>query len=795
MVLSRPNWAGGNPCLAVIFKVSIQRVSTRSFASKSEETRLGVIRFRPYLPWLISLAGPVLLLAPMILRGQALFWGTPLLQFVPWREYALQSLREGYLPLWNPNVGMGAPLLANYQSALLYPPNFLLALTRIAWGHGVLVLLHLIWAGSGMVFLTRRLGIGQLGQAIAGLSFSMSGYLIARAGFLSINAASAWLPWLIAATDGLARQTFPRLLDRGRLRAAVYLSLAVSMQLLAGHAQMTWYSLVLAAVWLVWRSGSSRSIARLARAVLSYLVAVLTGALMASAQLLPTLEYLMSSQRASSLTQEFALTYSFWPWRILGLLMPNLFGNPGQGEYWGYGNYWEDAIYIGVLPLILAIGAAWRGLRAEGSFASLARLLLGVSVAALVLALGDNTPVFPFLFEHVATFSAFQAPTRWNLLLVFSLCALAAIGADRWGRLSSRGRYWVRLTTVGAAAIGVAPWLAGQLIPSLKSTFAGSFAAAGLWLVVAGILALKRANSSPQLWIGWVSLAVLVDLLWSGMGLNPSASLDLFYDHSRLINQVDANHRLFMPSETEYEIKFERTFRFDTYMPEEGFWLLRETGLPNAAMLDGLRSANNFDPILPSRYAEWIDFINTLGSSQRSKFLALMDVGWEAAPDPTSETGISYLEVDRPKRLRLVPRAVRSTTSEASMVLITAPGFDPDRMVVLEGGGSAGALHEGGHGRVELRAEEPNRILAQVEAPAGGWLVLSDIWYPGWRARLDQRETPVRIANFLFRAVWVPPGTHEVEFRYQPISFQLGAALSLLGWALAAWTLWRCRSR
>ena len=127
------------------------------------------------VPFMTCLFGPMMLFGPMLMRGEALFWGTPLLQFVPWREYALNLIKYGYLPLWNPLLGMGTPLLANYQSALLYPPNWILAIVGPAWGHGLLCMLHLIWSGIGMVLLGRRLKFSILGQTVAALAFSLSG--------------------------------------------------------------------------------------------------------------------------------------------------------------------------------------------------------------------------------------------------------------------------------------------------------------------------------------------------------------------------------------------------------------------------------------------------------------------------------------------------------------------------------------------------------------------------------------------------------------------------------------------
>ena len=149
-------------------------------------------------PLLICL-GPLILFLPGLLQGGSLYWGTPMLQFVPWRELAFDILRSGHIPFWNPYSGMGAPLLANYQTAVFYPPHWLFFFLPIDWGQGLLVAGHLIFTAFGMRKLVRALGGSQLAQIISALAFSLSGYLIARAGFLSINAAAAWLPWIMYA--------------------------------------------------------------------------------------------------------------------------------------------------------------------------------------------------------------------------------------------------------------------------------------------------------------------------------------------------------------------------------------------------------------------------------------------------------------------------------------------------------------------------------------------------------------------------------------------------------------------
>ncbi|HEC22446.1 MAG TPA: hypothetical protein ENI95_05975, partial [Chloroflexi bacterium] len=278
-----------------------------------------IARLRPHLP-LIVLVASLLILFYRLLLGEVIFWGVPLLQFYPWREMAFGLLRRGQLPLWNPLVGNGAPLLANYQVAVLYPPNWLNLLIPTEYAMGLIGVLHLVWGGLGMVAYLRRLGVERLGQGVGALAFALSGYLLGRFGFLSITSTVPWLPWLMWAIDGL----FLASDGRETRRRVALLALICGMMLLAGHAQTAAYSLTLAGAYALWRAYALRR-AGVAPLVLA-LGAVVLGVALAAIQLVPTLELARSSQRVGGLDREFAFTYSFSPARFLTLLMPNLFG-------------------------------------------------------------------------------------------------------------------------------------------------------------------------------------------------------------------------------------------------------------------------------------------------------------------------------------------------------------------------------------------------------------------------------------------------------------------------------------
>jgi len=731
--------------------------------------------------------GPLLLFGPMLVQGRVLFWGTPMLQFVPWHRFAVEVLRSGHLPLWNPLVGAGAPLLANYQSALLYLPNLLLALTGPAYGHGLLVALHLVWAGLGMRALARALGVKPAGAMTAGLAFSLSGYMVARSGFISINHTAAWTPWVVLALDRL----LGRLESAGRPRAwagsLAGLSAALAMQWLAGHAQTAWYTLVLLVLWTAWRLLERGWRARF-KAVAVIAAAGGLAFAMSAAQLLPTLEYLGQTARASALGMEYALTYSFWPWRLLGLLLPDLYGSPVRGDFWGYGNYWEDALYLGVLPLLLALGVGVRKLRSKDDTGSLVRLLLLVAAGALLLALGKNTPLYPFLFRSVPTFSLFQAPARWNLLLVFSLALLAGLGVDHWSTPVGRGLYWTRLGTAGTAIIGLAAFLGSLWMGDIEPTFVRAFALAGLWLALSGLLTLFLPKVSGPRLVLVLGIVLLADLVSAGWGLNPSLPGSVYQGSTALaeLSAAGEGQRLYMPDELEYAVMFERSHRFETFDPGFEWSLVRETGIPNTPLLESIPSFNNFDPFVPERYTRFVEALDSSPPPIRARLLALAGVGWLAVDRAGGPLDVGYEPLPGSQRLWLMPAGRSAASPAQALEWITAGRFDPELEAIVEAPDSRGDLVGGPAQARMLASQGPNTLRMAVEAPEGTWLVVAESWYPGWRLTIDGEPAEMYPAFVAFRGCWIPAGEHELQMTYRPATFYAGAALAVLGWLLCA---------
>jgi len=824
---------------------------------------LALLRF-PYLPlWTAAL----LLLAPVYLAGKAIFWGTPLLQFAPWWSFAWETLFAGRLPLWNPQVGMGAPLLANYQSGLLYPPYWIYGLLYalggprlLAWGMAPLAALHLAWSGLGMALLVRRLGLNAAAQAVSGLAFGLSGYLVARLGFLSINAAASWLPWLLLCLTPLEGKLLP---ERKRFPA---LAVCAALLLLAGHAQTAWYILLLGGVWGVfwaWNnasavqtlgSGNRRGwrlrLAQTARLGVFYGLALLLAVGVAAAQLLPTAEYLVQSQRAAAVEYDYALNYSFWPWHLLTLLASGLFGSPASGDYWGYANAWEDAVYVGLLPLLLAVGAALSSLRRKPARPQ--RTLIWFSLAlfgvSLLLALGKFTPLYPWLYRNVPTFDMFQAPARWMLWGVFSLALLAGLGADGWRRPRGWGLYWTRLGTLGAAAVSLGAGLAWVYLGEISPSFIRATAILGVLGVGAGVLSLSappraetddaalaadpskpasqpagkprqrsrllqlappaeqpRPPGKPYVLSRWqwaVALFVAADLLIAGVGLNPGETLDL-YAPSPAAETVRAQlgaRRLYFPPRQEERLKYVRFMRFETFDPGEDWLNLRRIMLPNTNLLDGVSTVNNFDPFAPGRFADWLVMLEQASPPAEARMLDLMNVGAVVELNRRAPNGVR-LRAMQGDWAWFAPCAVRAASPAEARARALGGETDFRAQVVIEDWGEseegfcaaaepAGQAAGAPIGRIERLAQYPGRAEFELDVTAPGWLVISQVWYPGWTAVIDGKAAPVARANYLFQALRILPGQRRLTLTYRPASFYWGVAFSLAALGLLA-ALWR----
>jgi len=708
-------------------------------------------------PFFFVLFALALLWRPLF-HGEAFFWGTPLLQFVPWQQLAASMWRSGHMPLWNPLVGCGAPLAANYQTAAFYPLNvlhlFVASEVALTWT----VALHIVLAGWGGYRWGRSVGLDPFPAFVGGLALQGSGFLVARAAlFPSIALTFPWIAIWLWRVEILVQHSLRRGgSECAGLRATSIMGLVLGLGLLAGHAQTAFYGGVLVAAYAAFRAVQEiaaapdgekgggvesgipdRCAAR--RCWLSstlrtgglFFLSLILGLGLAAVQLLPTAELLLHSQRPTGLTSDTAMTYSFWPWRLITLFTPGLFGYPARGTYWGYGAHWEDALYVGLLPLLLVGAAVVHALRPKGNdagpseaaetanvgdpgrapfsvpsskYRGLTLFWAFSAVVSLMLALGDNLPLFPFLFHHVPGFSLFQAPARWLAVVTVALALLSGIGLQHWVRGHRSGRKGPLGITVGVALV-IGGLIGPRLAAGVPPGFGPGTVRLGAVLTVAGGLAYlgERSRGSdsraPIWWRAAIGGFIALDLLMVGWLLVPSVDRSLYEGQTRTtqaLAETPGAVRLYWPSDpdhenreydAEYRMKFDYLCFRDFGPDDAKYWRgMREDQIPNAGMLDGLASANNFDPLVVKRYADVLD-----AAVEAPHLLAAMGVT-HVASDRTRAGGDEvhsgssasfYRLPDAPGRAWVVPEA-RIVKPGGMLSVMRSPSFDPAETVLVE---------------------------------------------------------------------------------------------------------------
>lgn len=383
-----------------------------------------------------------------------------------WKRFILNSLRHGEIPLWNPYLFAGTPFLATGQHSGYYPFSLLFLILSLAKAYGWYTVSQLWLAGVLMYLFGRILGMRRAAATIAGLVYQGSGFLLVSATvFPMILGAAVWLPLLLGCIEMVVKTAVGS--ARHPLLWVALGAIALGCQILAGHIEITYYTLLIMALYAAWRLATlawhkrqtkgGRYTALLPPAAW-LLSMVLVGLMLGSVQLIPFYEVGQANFREGSATFAEVQSWAFPKRRILTLALPNFFGNPAHHHYvdifsgetvpftrnasgelnprgaysssWGLKNYVEGGIYLGILPLFLAflgIYAAWR--RPAGKprrTHPLFFLLLSLFSLAFIF----GTPLYAILYYGLPFFNQLHTPFRWVFPLSLCVAALAGFGAN-----------------------------------------------------------------------------------------------------------------------------------------------------------------------------------------------------------------------------------------------------------------------------------------------------------------------------------------------------------------------------
>jgi len=704
-------------------------------------------------------------------------------QFYAFGVYEAQRLFSGQLPLWNPYTFSGHPFLADVQSAIFYPPSLITLLLSLPWGFSLFALeleaiFHFFLAGLFTYLLAKRLLRDRRAALISSLVFTFGGYLTSYPSQqLAILETDVWLPLILLLLDiGLEKSApagpslhsgwqfviqppdrriaNPAGAKRGFLLPLTFAGLAFGLALLAGHPQSAMYVFYVSAIYFAFRVCTNR--ARWQPSVIAFGLFALLGLGLAAAQFLPSLEYMRLSSRALANYNE--MSGGFPRQDPIQLLLP------GSVSV-------MSPLYVGILPLFLACLAPLLKRNREVTFWTC------LALGALLLSFGGNTFAYSLFYLFVPGFALFRSQERAAFIFSFSVALLAGYGVR---------------------------WLAQAMPKPVKARFQGfyRFVTCLVW----GALGLVLLTFYGFVDTGQVAGSTFSSALERSILLMIilTLSLGLLYLRLRRIVRERLLMDLFVVLivfdlfTVNWDNNFQEVRPEEQYGPtmltqilqgdEEIFRVYNEWRLPgNYGCVYGLEDIWGASPLYVGRYEELVYRlpIERVWQLLNVKYI----ITWRKALVPKTEvlyeepkkldtTYLHRLE-EYWSRAYVVYQVEVIEKDEKVLERLRDPGFDPRQAVILPHSPDLTLpSHVEGEASVAIIERQPERMVLEVDMAADGLLVLSEVYYPGWRAYADGEEIPTYRADHVLRAVPLRAGHHRVEMVFDPPWPKVGLAVS-----------------
>jgi hypothetical protein len=751
--------------------------------------------------------------------------------FWPRHLWIHRSLMAGSWPLWDPYAAAGQAAFSDALNQLFLPPVLLLRTLPPVPGFNLLVAAPFPLAALGMWLFLRR-HVVERSAAFGAILFSACGPVVSTANFPNLSWSVAWTPWILWAADR----------DRAApsARGFALLTAMIALQMLSGEPVTMVGTVALLVAYVVVCAEQTASVRAPVRAAARAVGAISAAAVISAVQMVPMALAARASPRGLMRADNFWSVHPLW---LVESVLPHVFGDtfreyntelPWIGPLNGGRDPFFYSLFIGLIALLLSVLGTLCGPRRWRFF------WLAVVVAGVVLAFGDDTPVYPLLQSMVPPLRSFRFPAKFLVFASLGLAVLAANAADALQRRSAAPGSPALPPGAVKATVGVglaaALALAGLISLVLVAPFTGARAfydlgvsvgvadpvegAAYLFRVVPPIatrVLILLATSALLVYLGWaggheIPLArtllfglAIAELLAASAGLNPvlpasrlgppawTAALaahpaERFYfggkfQSSGVLAQSDIDLR---------GIDWQRP---QGVTVEEGRALM----IANLAMAPaawGVRELISYDlpQLWPMEYARAVALFERADRAGRLRFLARGGVRYCLLSSPLDPgatplqlvgeqfgTMAVYECVADARRAYVVANASVVPEVTAQLERLFEESFDAGSTVMLErpapdAVGSAGSS-SAASARITTDAEQEVAIDAAAGAE-GGYLVLRDSFDRAWRVEVDGQSAPLLRANALYRAVHISPGPHKVTFKYRPSVLYVCSILS-----------------
>lgn len=708
-------------------------------------------------------------------------------QIYPWRILAMDLLKQGIMPLWNVYAFSGNPLLANLQSAVLYPLNIIFLLLEQKWAWITYIMLQPVLATFFMYLFIRSIKLSRLSAIFAGIGFSFIGYIMVWFEMGTIGHTALWLPFILWGIT--------KFMDTKKTLYIVLAAFGVTCSILAGHAQTAAYVFIFSVSYLLYIGRTKLNI----RQILGCLIVLFIGITLASIQIIPSLELMAYSAR-DTLNSTTTFHKFITPWSHIAMLFaPDFFGNPAAGNFWGK-DYGEFMSYFGVVVLLVGVIGFYTSLKNR-----LVRLSLITSIVSFLIAFFP--PAAELIFRSHIPILSVGLPSRMLFLVGVGFVIASAFGVEAIQKMRLKKiippiivvsaiyiLLWIILLRLNIDPVNLATSKRNLLMPTVIAFIVGFF-----------IIARKYTKHFSILWIVMFLLMGLEYSYFMNKYLPYAPSQYMFpphglmnklpgitgldrvygYDSSGLGTNLPVQFRILSPegydplyirnySELMYAVK---TGKFEINLPRSDA-LIPESQPKNIPINDsynkqfilnllGVRFGLDKDDLAGPNWDPWIHRFPA------DRFnLVYQEYKWKVFENkksiPRASIFYDYAVIsqkDKSIQTLLDPKFPYSQ----KLILNAPPSFAPKSLNITP---------------AKINVYSANLVKINTNSLQSGLLFLSDNYYPGWKAFIDNKPAKIILADYSFRAVELSKGKHEVRFEYQPNSFFIGALISFVSLVL-----------
>ncbi len=726
----------------------------------------------------------------------------------PVREFGASALREtGGFAQWNPYIFGGLPYVAAMHGDIFYPSFLLRLIIPVDAAMTWTFIIHLVLAGLFTFGFLRAWGVSFYPALLGGLAYMMGGPIASYVspghdGKLYVSALYPLALWLLI-----------RGIHDARAWAWGVFAIVIGLGVLSPHPQLLQYMLLSCGAFGLFLAfadtGAGRlerrtAVRRLALAVL----AIVIGFAMGAVQYNPVREYVDWSPRGEGGTSrgwEHATSYSFPPEELINTLVPQFSGI--LESYWGQNHIHLHSEYLSVVVLLIA------GLAFGITGPARRRFLwfwVGTGIVGLLWSLGGFTPFYRLVYAIVPGAKFFRAPSTFFFVVAFAVAVLAALGLQRVIERGVSRAYLIGWASAGSLilVLGVTGGLVGigtslapaqaydRVVANAGQVTAGSirtFVALGVGAAILTLL--MRGRIGPRAAAIALAAVVAVDL-WSIERLywrfSPPASV--IYSSDPAIDHIKAQRELgrVLALPLSRPEAYQDPFYFgDAFMVHDIRQVLGYHGNELARYQALVGKNEGYAPV--STPAIWrllnVRYLYTNGAPELVPGLKHVVGPVRNAAGST----VHLYELPGENPFAWVAPVMVKAPDDAVLATVRDPRFDPllAALVAPESEVAVVAtlaqLPPPTGIDVAVRRYEPGRIELALDAPApvGSALVVSENFYPGWRAEVDGREAPVARMDLALLGVPLPDGARNVALTFRSRPYEVGKAITLAAIAAA----------